>query len=61
LATRCWLDIIHQNVSRRFQQGRVVIPAECCSAAGIKPGDEVLIELVGEGELRLSFMSRSRK
>jgi bifunctional DNA-binding transcriptional regulator/antitoxin component of YhaV-PrlF toxin-antitoxin module len=26
---------------------------ECRSATGIKPGDEALIELVGEGELRL--------
>jgi AbrB family looped-hinge helix DNA binding protein len=39
--------------ARVNQQGRIVIPAECRSAAGIKPGDEILIELVGEGELRL--------
>jgi AbrB family looped-hinge helix DNA binding protein len=39
--------------ARVNQQGRIVIPAECRSAAGIKPGDEVLIESVGEGELRL--------
>ena len=39
--------------ARVNQQGRIVIPAECRSAAGIKPGDEVLIELVGEGEWRL--------
>lgn len=42
-----------QGKARVNQQGRIVIPAECRSAAGIKPGDEVLIELVGEGELRL--------
>ena len=35
------------------QQGRIVIPADCRAAAGLKPGDEVLIEPVGEGELRL--------
>jgi AbrB family looped-hinge helix DNA binding protein len=35
------------------QQGRLVIPAECRAAAGIKPGDELLVEAVGEGELRL--------
>jgi AbrB family looped-hinge helix DNA binding protein len=35
------------------QQGRIVIPAECRAAAGVKPGDELLIEAVGEGELRL--------
>lgn len=35
------------------EQGRLVIPAECRAAAGIKPGDELLIEAIGEGELRL--------
>jgi AbrB family looped-hinge helix DNA binding protein len=35
------------------QQGRIVIPAECRDAAGLKPGDELLIEAIGEGELRL--------
>lgn len=35
------------------QQGRLVIPVECRAAAGLKPGDELLIEAVGEGELRL--------
>ncbi|HEY1261153.1 MAG TPA: AbrB/MazE/SpoVT family DNA-binding domain-containing protein [Stellaceae bacterium] len=34
-------------------QGRIVIPAECRAAAGLKPGDELLVEAVGEGELRL--------
>ena len=38
-------------------QGRIVIPAECRAAAGFRPGDDVLIEAVGEGELRL----RSRR
>lgn len=40
--------------TRMNQQGRIVIPAECRKAAGLKPGDELLIEPVGEGELRLS-------
>jgi AbrB family looped-hinge helix DNA binding protein len=35
------------------EQGRLVIPAECREAAGMKPGAEVLIEVIGEGELRL--------
>ena len=39
--------------ARLNQQGRIVIPADCRAAAGLKPGDEVLIEPVGEGELRL--------
>ena len=39
--------------ARINQQGRIVIPAECRAAAGLKPGDELLVEAVGEGELRL--------
>jgi AbrB family looped-hinge helix DNA binding protein len=39
--------------TRINQQGRIVIPAECRAAAGLKPGDELLIETVGEGEIRL--------
>jgi AbrB family looped-hinge helix DNA binding protein len=35
------------------QQGRIVIPAECRAAAGIKPGDDLFVDVVGEGELRL--------
>ena len=38
---------------RMNEQGRIVIPAECRTAAGLKPGDELLIEAVGEGELHL--------
>lgn len=39
--------------ARINHQGRIVIPAECRAAAGLKPGDELLIETIGEGELRL--------
>ena len=39
--------------ARINQQGRIVIPAECRAAAGLKPGDELLIEAIGDGELRL--------
>lgn len=39
--------------ARIDQHGRIVIPADCRAAAGLKPGDELLIELIGEGELRL--------
>jgi AbrB family looped-hinge helix DNA binding protein len=35
------------------QQGRIVIPAGCRAAAGLKPGDELIVETVGEGELHL--------
>jgi AbrB family looped-hinge helix DNA binding protein len=45
--------------ARMNQQGRIVIPAECRAAAGLKPGDEVLIEPVGEGELRLLTRRRA--
>jgi AbrB family looped-hinge helix DNA binding protein len=39
--------------ARVNDQGRIVIPAECRDAAGLKPGDELLVEVVGRGELRL--------
>jgi AbrB family looped-hinge helix DNA binding protein len=47
--------------SRVNQQGRIVIPAECRAAAGIKPGDELLIEAIGEGELRLRTREQAIK
>jgi AbrB family looped-hinge helix DNA binding protein len=43
------------------EQGRIVIPAECRTAAGIKPGDELLIEAVGQGELRLRTAEQAIK
>ena len=43
------------------QQGRIVIPAECRAAAGLKAGDELLIETVGEGELRLRTPEQALK
>lgn len=43
------------------RQGRMVIPAECRAAAGIKPGDELLVEVVGEGELRLRTPEQALK
>lgn len=42
-------------------QGQIVIPAECQAAAGLKPGDELLIEAVGEGELRLLTKEQALK
>ncbi|MFZ3234879.1 MAG: AbrB/MazE/SpoVT family DNA-binding domain-containing protein [Stellaceae bacterium] len=39
--------------ARINQQGRIVIPAECRVAADLKPGDELIVETVGKGELRL--------
>jgi AbrB family looped-hinge helix DNA binding protein len=43
------------------QQGWLLIPAECRAAAGLKPGDELLIEAVGEGQLRLRTRERALK
>ena len=43
------------------QQGRIVIPAECRAAAGLKPGDLLLVEAVGEGELRLRTAAQAIK
>jgi len=34
--------------ARINQQGRIVIPAECRAAAGLKPGDKLMIEPIGE-------------
>jgi AbrB family looped-hinge helix DNA binding protein len=42
-----------RGTARINQQGRIVIPAECRVAAGLKPGDELIVEPIGEGELRL--------
>jgi AbrB family looped-hinge helix DNA binding protein len=43
------------------QQGRIVIPAGCRAAAGLKPGDELLVEVIGEGELRLRTKEQALK
>jgi AbrB family looped-hinge helix DNA binding protein len=40
-------------LARINKQGRIVIPAECRKAAGIGPEEEVLVEAIGEGEIRL--------
>ncbi len=45
--------------ARLNEQGRVVIPAEFREAAGFKPGDEVVIEVIGKGELRLRTKRQS--
>src|SRR5438874_2666225 len=43
------------------QRGRVLIPAECRRAAGLRPGDVLLVEALGEGELRLWTPARAIK
>jgi bifunctional DNA-binding transcriptional regulator/antitoxin component of YhaV-PrlF toxin-antitoxin module len=47
--------------ARMDQQGRVLSPAECRVAAGLRPGNELLIESVGEGQLRLRTGERALK
>jgi AbrB family looped-hinge helix DNA binding protein len=43
------------------EQGRLVIPAECREAAELKPGDELNVEVVGKGELRLLSKAQALK
>jgi AbrB family looped-hinge helix DNA binding protein len=47
--------------TRINSQGRIVIPAECRVAAGLKPGDELIVDAVGEGELRLLTREQALK
>ena len=42
-----------QGRAKINNQGRIVIPVECRAAAGFALGEEVLVEVVGDGELRL--------
>ena len=49
------------HIAKINQQGRIVIPAECRAAAGLKPGDDLLVEAVGEGELRLRTRRKALK
>jgi AbrB family looped-hinge helix DNA binding protein len=58
--TEVWLCVM-QARARINPQGRIVIPSECRAAAGLKPGDELLIEAIGEGELRLRTPARAIK
>jgi AbrB family looped-hinge helix DNA binding protein len=48
-----------QGKARINKQGRIVIPAEC--RAGLKPGDDLLIEPIAEGELRLRTQRQAIK
>ncbi len=53
-------DVMQAKV-RINRQGRIVIPAECRAAAGLKPGDDLFIEAVGPGELRLRTRQQALK
>jgi antitoxin PrlF len=61
ISARCHRANVMSASVRINQQGRIVIPAECRAAAGLKPGDDLLIEVVGEGELRLRTRARALK
>jgi AbrB family looped-hinge helix DNA binding protein len=50
-----------QGRARINHQGRIVIPAECRAAAGLKPGDDLLVETIGKGELRLRTRAQALK
>jgi len=43
------------------EQGGIVVPAECRAITGVEPGDELIVEVVGEGELRLRTPERALK
>ena len=50
-----------QGRMRIDEQGGIVVPAECRVAAGLKPGDELIVETVGRGELRLRTPEQALK
>jgi len=50
-----------QGRARINEQGRIVIPAECRAAAGLKPGDELIVETVGVGELHIRTREQALK
>jgi bifunctional DNA-binding transcriptional regulator/antitoxin component of YhaV-PrlF toxin-antitoxin module len=50
-----------QSSARIDRHGRIVIPAECLSAAGLNPEHDLIIEVVGEGELRLCSKEQAIK
>lgn len=47
--------------ARMNRQGRIVIPAECRAAARLKADEELIVRVVGEGELRLLTKDRAIK
>lgn len=47
--------------ARINRQGRIVIPAACRAAAGLKPEEELIVEALGEGELRLRTKEQALK
>jgi AbrB family looped-hinge helix DNA binding protein len=48
-------------LAKMNEQGRIVIPAVCREKAGIAPGEELLVDVVGEGELRLRTKQQALK
>jgi AbrB family looped-hinge helix DNA binding protein len=52
--------VVHRR-TRIDEEGGIVISAECRAAAGLKPGDELIVEVVGEGELRLRTPEQALK
>jgi len=55
------LEKAMRKTARLNEQGRIVIPAECRTAAGLKPGDELIVEAVGDGEVRLRTKAQALK
>jgi AbrB family looped-hinge helix DNA binding protein len=50
-----------RGIARLNQQGRIVIPADCRAAAGLKSGDDLIIEATEKGELLLRTREQAIK
>jgi AbrB family looped-hinge helix DNA binding protein len=50
-----------RGIARLNQQGRIVIPADCRAAAGLKPGDDLIVEATEKGELLLRTREQAIK
>jgi len=50
-----------RGIARLKQQGRIVIPADCRAAAGLKPGDDLIVEATKRGELLLRTRDQAIK
>jgi AbrB family looped-hinge helix DNA binding protein len=55
------MQVVMSATARMNHQGRIVIPAECRAAAGLKPGDELIVEATAEGELHLRTREQAIK
>ncbi len=45
--------------ARLDEEGRLIMPAECRVAAGLEPGDELLVDSPADGELHVRTRGRA--